>query len=105
MNFCCTLDRNYKSALCWDFTLNLGRLPPYYVIASSFQSTTLLNKAIKKCCLILEPVLICHRKYENAVKLLCDTLLDACPGLLKNAKVLGADVERQTYNALSMQCY
>ena len=47
---------------------------------------------------MLGPVLICHRKDENAVKLLCDTLLDACPGLEENIKVLGADGENSIIN-------
>ena len=97
-NFCCTSDGNYKPALCWDFTFDLGKSPPYYVLALSFQNTTLLNKATKKCPVMLGPVLISHRKDENAVKLLRDTLLDACPGLEENIKVLGADGENSIIN-------
>ena len=59
---------------------------------------TLLNKATKKCPVILGPVLICHRKDENAVKLLCNTWLDACPGLEENIKVLGVDGENSIIN-------
>ena len=44
------------------------------------------------------PSLICRRKDENAVKLLCDTLLDACPGLEENIKVPGADGENSVIN-------
>ena len=47
---------------------------------------------------MLGPVLISHRKDENAVKLLRDTLLDACPGLEENIKVLGADGENKKIN-------
>ena len=97
-NFCCTSDGNYKSALFWDFTFDLGKSPPYYFLALSFQNTTLLNKATKKCPVMLGPVLISHRKDENAVKLLRDTLLDACPGLEENIKVLGADGENSIIN-------
>ena len=93
VNFCCTSDGNYKSALFWDFTFGLGKSPPYYVLALSFQNTILLNKVTKKCPVILGPVFICHRKDENAVKLLRDTLLDVCPSLEENIKVLGSDGE------------
>ena len=97
-NFCCTSDGNYKSALFWDFTFDLGKSPPYYFLALSFQNTTLLNKATKKCPVMLGPVLICHRKDENAVKLLCDTLLDVCPSHEENIKVLGEDGENSIIN-------
>ena len=45
------------------------------------------------------------KKDEKAVNLLCDTLLDASPGLATGIKVLRADVENsilnQTWNAFS----
>ena len=47
---------------------------------------------------MLGPVLVCHKKDEKAVKLLCDTLLDVCPGLAENLKVLGADGESNILN-------
>ena len=47
---------------------------------------------------MLGPVLVCHQKDENAVKLLRDTLLDAFPGLEENIKVLGADGENSIVN-------
>ena len=97
-DFCCTSDGNYKSALFWDFTFDLGKSPPYCVLALSFQNTILLNKATKKCPVMLGTVLICPRKDENTVKLLCDRLLDACPGLEENIKVLGTDGENGIIN-------
>ena len=47
---------------------------------------------------MLGSVLICPRKDENAVKLLCNRLLDACPGLEENIKVLGTDGENGIIN-------
>ena len=47
---------------------------------------------------MLGPVLVCHKKDKKAVKLLCDTLLDVCPGLAENVKVLGADGENSILN-------
>ena len=47
---------------------------------------------------MLGPVLICHKKDEKAVKLLCDTLLDASPVLATGIKVLGADGENNILN-------
>ena len=51
---------------------------------------------------MLGPVLVCQKKDKKAVKLLCDTLLDVCPALAENLKVLGVDGENsinQTCNA------
>ena len=90
-NFCCTDRKEVKSALCWDFTFDIGKCPPYYLLALSYQNTTLFNKTTKRCPVMLGPVLMCHNKDEKAVKLLCDTLLDASPGLATGIKVLGAD--------------
>ena len=78
-NFCCTNDVNLKSALCFDFTFDLGKNPPYYVLVASFQNTSLINKSTKKSPAILGPILICHKKDDNSVKLLCDTILDSSP--------------------------
>ena len=64
----------------------------------SFQNTTLLNKATKKGPVMLGPVLICHRKDENTVKLLCNTLFYACRGFEENINVLGANGENTTIN-------
>ena len=47
---------------------------------------------------MLGPVLICHKKDEKAVKLSCDTLLDASPGLAIGIKVLGVDGENSILN-------
>ena len=47
---------------------------------------------------MLGPVLICHKKDEKAVKLLCDTLLDASPVLATGIKVLGAEGENNILN-------
>ena len=47
---------------------------------------------------MLGPVLVCHKKDEKAVKLLCNTLLNVCPGLAKTLKVLGADGKISTLN-------
>ena len=51
---------------------------------------------------MLCPILICHKKNERSVKLLCDTLLDHCPGLGPNLKVLGAYGEN---SILSQACH
>ena len=41
-NFCCTNDADSKSALCFDFTFDLGKNPPYYVLVTSFQNIYLI---------------------------------------------------------------
>ena len=35
-NFCCTDRKEIKSALCWDFTFDLGKSLPYYLLALSY---------------------------------------------------------------------
>ena len=47
---------------------------------------------------MLGPILICHKKNARSVKLLCDTLLDHCPGLGPHLKVLGDDGENNILN-------
>ena len=87
----------------WDFAFDLEKSPPYYVLALSNWNTTLINKTTGESSAMLGLVLVCHKKDEKAVKLLCDTLLDVCPGIAENLKVLGADGENsilnQTYDA------
>ena len=61
-NFCCTDRKEVKSALCWDFTFDIGKSPPYYLLALSYQNTILFNKTTKRCLVMLGPVLICHKK-------------------------------------------
>ena len=97
-NFCCTNIPDFRSPYCWDFTFNLGRTPPYFALVTSYQNTTLLSKRTKKCPVLLGPILLCHKKDETNVKLLCDAILDKCPGLGNHLKVLGADGEKSIIN-------
>ena len=92
-NFCCTDIQQYKSALCWDFTFNFGKSPPFFTLVLTYQNASLLNKRTKKCPTMLGPILLCHKKDESRVEFMCDTLLEKCPGLNMNMKVLGADGE------------
>ena len=66
--------------LNWDFTFDLGKSSPYYVLALSYWNITFINKTTGKSNINLGPVLVCHKKDEKAIKLLCDTLLDVWPG-------------------------
>ena len=97
-NFCCTNNSSHKSPLSWDFTFDLGKNPRYSALVLTYRNTTLLSKRTKKSPVMLGPILICHKKNETSVKLLCDTLLDHCPGLGPNLKVLGADEEKNILN-------
>ena len=47
---------------------------------------------------MLGPVLVCHKKDEKVVKLLCDTLLDASPRSATGIKVSGAVGENSILN-------
>ena len=98
MNFCCTNNPGYKSPLTWDFTSDLGKNPSYYALVLTYRNTTLLSKRTKRSPVMRGPILICHKKDERSVKPHCDTLLDHCPGLGPNLKVLGADGESSISN-------
>ena len=87
-NICCTDRKEVKSALCWDFTLAIGKSPPYYLIALSYQNTKENDKTLS-CYVGSRTYLL--QKNEKAVKLLCDTLLDTSPRLATRIKVLGVD--------------
>ena len=104
-NFCCVEDGRFKSPLCWDITFELLGNPPSYVLVITYQFTTLLHKVSKTCPTFLGPISICHKKDEATIKVMCDALLEACPGLALNLKVLGADGENsilhQTCHAFS----
>ena len=54
---------------------------------------------------MLDPVLICHKKDEKAVKLLCDTFLHLSPRSDTGLNFLGAgggnSILNQTHNAFS----
>ena len=76
-NFCCTNNPSHKSPLSWDFTFDLGKNPRYYALVLTYRNTTLLSKRTKKSPVMLGPILICHKKNERSVKLLCDTLIIA----------------------------
>ena len=101
-NICCTNNPSYKAPLAWDFTFDLGKNPPYCALVLTYRNITLLIKGTKQSPLMLGPILICHKKNQRSVKLLCDTLLDQCPGLGPNLKVLGADGEN---SILNQGCY
>ena len=87
-----------RSGLCFDFTFDLGKNPPYYILVTSIQNTGLISKSTKKRPTILGPILIYHKKDENSVKLLYDTILDSCPALSLHLKVVGADGESSLLN-------
>ena len=99
-NFCCTNNPSYKSPLSWDFMFDLGKNPSYYALVLTYRNTTFLSKKLPttKSPGMLGPILICHKKDERSVKLLCDTLLDHCPGSGPNLQVLGADGENSILN-------
>ena len=99
MNFCCTTKATYKSPLCFDFTFNLGESPPYFLLVSSYQNTSVVHKQNNLPPTMLGPVMICHKKDETSVNQLCNTMIDKCPGIRENIKVIGADGEKSIINA------
>ena len=82
-NFCCTDIAIFKSPLCFDFTFDLGKSPPYFALVLTYQNTSLMSKQTKKSPTMLGPILLCHKKDEDRVHVLCQSILQSCPGLKK----------------------
>ena len=90
-NFCCNDIQRFKSPLCFDFTFDLGKSPPFYALVVTYQNTSLLHKQTPKCPTMLGPLMLCHKKDEVHV---CDILIEKCPGLKNSIKVIGSIVKR-----------
>ena len=77
-----------------------GRLMPtgLFCLSNILPQYQLNKQKHKKSPTILGSILICHKKDENSVKRLCDTILYSCPGLSLNLKVIGADGESSILN-------
>ena len=41
-NFCCSDIAIFKSPLCFDFTFDLGKSPPYFALVLTYQNTSLI---------------------------------------------------------------
>ena len=47
---------------------------------------------------MLAPILLCHKKDEDRVHVLCQSILQSCPGIKSSLKVVGADGEKSISN-------
>lgn len=97
-NFCCTDAQDFKSSLDCDFTFELGTKPSYYVLVMTYKNTSLYVNGSKVCPTMLGPVMICHKKDERVVKMLCDAMKEVAPGLENSVKVIGMDGEKSLIN-------
>ena len=97
-SFCCNDIQRFKSPLCFDFTFDLGKSPPFYALVVTYQNTSILHKQTQKCPTMLGPLVLCHKKDEVHVKMLCDILIEKCPGLKNSIKVIGSDCEKSISN-------
>ena len=43
---------------------------------------------------MLDPLMLCHKKDEVYVMMLCDILIEKCPGLKNSFKAIGSDCEK-----------
>ena len=93
-NFCCNDIAIFKSPLCFDFIFDLGKLSPYFALVLTYQDTLLMSKQTKKSPTMLGQILLCHKKDEDLVHVLCQSILQSCPGLKNSLKVVGADGEK-----------
>ena len=46
------------------------------------------------------PILLCHKKDEDRVHVLCQSILQSCPGLKNSMKVVGANEEKSIFPML-----
>ena len=97
-NYCCTENNEYLSPLSFDFTFELVRNPPLFALVCTYKNTSLYKKGINKCPVMLGPVMLCHRRTEEAVRSLFDALFEKCPGLQEYIRVVGMDGEKSLVN-------
>ena len=97
-NFCCTDLQDFKSSLDFDFTFELGTKPSYYVLVTTYKNTSLYVKGSQVSPTMLGPVMICHKKDERVVKMMCDAMKEVVPGLENSVKVIGMDGEKSLIN-------
>ena len=99
-NFYCSDIAIFKSPLCFDFTFNLGKSPSYFALVLTYQNTSLISKQTNKSPTKLVPILQCHKKDEDRVHVLCQSILQSCPGLKSSMKVVGANEEKSISNVV-----
>ena len=46
------------------------------------------------------PILLCHKKDEDRVHVLCQSILQSCPGLKNSLKVVGGDGKKSISNVV-----
>ena len=51
---------------------------------------------------MLGPVMLCHKRTEEAIRTLFDALFEKCPGLQEYVRVIGTDGEK---SLLNVTCY
>ena len=73
-NIRCNDIQRFKLHLCFDFTFDLGKSPSFYALVVTYQNTSILFKQTQKCPTMLGPLMLCHKKDELHVKMLCDIL-------------------------------
>ena len=82
------------------FTFDLGKSPPYFALVLTYQNTSLISKQTKKNPTMHSPILLCHKKDEDRVHVLCQSILQSCPGLKNSLKVVGGDGKKSISNAV-----
>ena len=99
-NVCCGNIAIFKSPLCFDFTFDLGKSPTYFALVLTYQNTSLISKQTTKSPTMFGPILLCLSKDEDRAHVLCQSVLQSCPGLKNSLKVVGADGEKSISNAV-----
>ena len=74
--FCCNDIERFNSPLCFDVTFDLEKFPPFYALVVTYQNTSIFHKQIQKCPTLLGPLMLCYKKDEVHIKVLCDIFIE-----------------------------
>ena len=80
-NFCCSDIAIFKSPLCFDLTFDLGKSPSYSALVLTYHNTSLVSKQTKKSPTMPGPILVCHKKDEDQVHVLRQSIIQSYPRL------------------------
>ena len=73
-----------------------------FLLVSTFKNNTLLSKDSTCFHSLIDPVMLCHKTTEKAVKVFFDAILGQLPGLMLYMAAIGADGEK---NFLQQCCF
>ena len=95
-SFCCNNTDQFLSPFCTDFNFKIGH---FFLLVSTFKSSTLLSKGSACCPSQVGPVMLCHKRTGKAVKVFFDEILEQLPGMKLYMKAIGVDGRKSLIHA------